>query len=169
MQKGTQRGSGVWRAARPCSERLERHIDFWVRWTPSRPVIGLVKSVSLKPVWKAKNRPTQSLAYRASACHMNRSRGLAVRVDNAGVAQLVESQLPKLVVASSTLVARSKYCFGQTMGNKMVQIILVILLSPIAVFLKVSTGKHLIIKVVLCISRYAPGIIQAYWLMFRDK
>ena len=55
------------------------------------------------------------------------------------------------------------------MDNKIVLIILAILLPPIAAFLKEGAGKQLIINIVLCIFGYVPGIVHAFWLIFRDK
>ena len=51
------------------------------------------------------------------------------------------------------------------MDNKIVLIILAILLSPIAVFLKKGAGKDLVINIVLCILFFLPGVIHAIWLV----
>ena len=47
------------------------------------------------------------------------------------------------------------------MDNKIVQIILAILLPPLAVFLKNGTGKSLIVNIVLCFLFWVPAIIHA--------
>lgn len=47
------------------------------------------------------------------------------------------------------------------MDNKIVQIILAILLPPLAVFLKNGAGKSLIINIVLCFFFWVPAIIHA--------
>jgi uncharacterized membrane protein YqaE (UPF0057 family) len=47
------------------------------------------------------------------------------------------------------------------MDNKIVQIILAILLPPVAVFLKKGAGKSLIINIILTICFVLPGVIHA--------
>lgn len=51
------------------------------------------------------------------------------------------------------------------MDNKLVQIILAILLPPLAVFLKKGAGKDLVINIVLCFFFWVPGIVHALWLV----
>jgi len=51
------------------------------------------------------------------------------------------------------------------MDNKLVQIILAILLPPLAVLLKNGVGKDLVINVVLCFFFWIPGVIHALWLV----
>jgi len=50
------------------------------------------------------------------------------------------------------------------MDNKLIQIILAVILPPVAVFLKKGVGQDLIINIVLCIFFWIPGIIHAVWL-----
>ena len=45
------------------------------------------------------------------------------------------------------------------------QIILSILLPPVAVFLKAGAGKDLVINIILCLLFYIPGIIHALWIV----
>lgn len=47
------------------------------------------------------------------------------------------------------------------MDNKIVQIILALLLPPVAVFLKKGAGKSLIINIVLCFLLFFPAVIHA--------
>lgn len=47
------------------------------------------------------------------------------------------------------------------MDNKIVQIILAILLPPLAVFLKKGAGTPLIINIVLCLLFWIPAVIHA--------
>ena len=47
------------------------------------------------------------------------------------------------------------------MDNKIVQIILAILLPPLAVFLKSGAGKSLVINIILCFLFWVPAIIHA--------
>lgn len=51
--------------------------------------------------------------------------------------------------------------------NKVLLVILALLLPPIAVFLKVGFGKHLLINIVLCLFFYVPGIIHALYVVTR--
>lgn len=53
------------------------------------------------------------------------------------------------------------------MDNKIVLIIIAILLTPLAVFLKKGTGKDLIINIVLCFLMYIPAVLHATWLITR--
>jgi uncharacterized membrane protein YqaE (UPF0057 family) len=48
--------------------------------------------------------------------------------------------------------------------NKLVQIIISILLPPLAVFLKKGANKDLIINIVLCFFFWIPGIVHALWI-----
>lgn len=50
------------------------------------------------------------------------------------------------------------------MDNKLVQIIISILLPPLAVFLKMGANKDLIINIVLCFFFWVPGIVHALWI-----
>jgi uncharacterized membrane protein YqaE (UPF0057 family) len=45
------------------------------------------------------------------------------------------------------------------------QIILAILLPPVAVFLKAGAGKDLVINIILCLLFWLPGIIHALWIV----
>lgn len=54
------------------------------------------------------------------------------------------------------------------MDNKIVQIIVAIILPPLAVFMKSGAGKDLAINVLLCLFIYFPGIVHAVWLVTRD-
>ncbi len=45
------------------------------------------------------------------------------------------------------------------------QIILAILLPPVAVFLKAGAGKDLVINIILCLLFYIPGVIHALWIV----
>ena len=51
--------------------------------------------------------------------------------------------------------------------NKMLLIIIVIVLPPLAVFLKYRAGSDLLINIVLCLFFYVPGIRHALWLTTR--
>ena len=51
------------------------------------------------------------------------------------------------------------------MDNKIVQIILAILLPPLAVFLKSGAGMPLVINIVLCLFFWVPGILHALWVI----
>jgi uncharacterized membrane protein YqaE (UPF0057 family) len=50
---------------------------------------------------------------------------------------------------------------------QIVQIILSLLLPPVAVFLKAGAGKDLIINIVLCFFFWVPGIIHALWVVLK--
>jgi len=58
---------------------------------------------------------------------------------------------------------------GKQMDNKIVQIIIAIILPPVAAFIKVGVGKHLFINIVLCLFGYVPGIVHALWLILRKS
>ena len=45
------------------------------------------------------------------------------------------------------------------------QIVLAILLPPVAVFLKAGAGKDLVINIILCLLFWLPGIIHALWIV----
>lgn len=45
------------------------------------------------------------------------------------------------------------------------QIILAILLPPVAVYLKAGAGKDLVINIILCLLVWIPGIIHALWIV----
>ena len=49
--------------------------------------------------------------------------------------------------------------------NKLIVILLAIFLPPIAVFIKKGVGKDLIIKIVLCLLFFFPGMVQALWVV----
>lgn len=49
--------------------------------------------------------------------------------------------------------------------NQLVQILIAILLPPLAVFLKKGAGKDLVINILLCLLFYVPGILHAVWLI----
>lgn len=49
--------------------------------------------------------------------------------------------------------------------NKILLIILAILLPPLAVYLKVGTGRDLMINIILSILFYLPGIIHALYVI----
>ncbi len=51
--------------------------------------------------------------------------------------------------------------------NKVVQIILALLLPPVAVFLKKGAGKDLIINIVLCLFFFFPGVVHALWVCLK--
>ena len=51
------------------------------------------------------------------------------------------------------------------MDNKIVQVILAIILPPLAVYLKNGGGKDLIINIVLCFVFYVPAILHALWIV----
>ena len=51
------------------------------------------------------------------------------------------------------------------MDNKLINIIIAILLPPLAVFLKSGVGKHLIINIILCFVFWVPAMIHAVWLV----
>ncbi len=51
------------------------------------------------------------------------------------------------------------------MDNKIVQVILAIILPPLAVYLKKGGGKDLIINIVLCFVFYVPAILHALWIV----
>lgn len=55
----------------------------------------------------------------------------------------------------------------------MVQLIgsiyIVVILPPVAAFIKVGASKHLIINIVLCLFGYVPGIVHALWLILRKS
>ena len=55
------------------------------------------------------------------------------------------------------------------MDNKIVQIIIAIILPPVAAFIKVGVGKHLFINIVLCLFGYVPGSVHALWLILRKS
>ena len=50
---------------------------------------------------------------------------------------------------------------------QIVQIILAILVPPVAVFLKAGAGKDLIINIVLCFLFWIPAIIHALWIVLK--
>ena len=49
--------------------------------------------------------------------------------------------------------------------NNIILIILALLLPPLAVYLKTSSGKDTVINVVLCIFFWVPGILHALYLI----
>ncbi|WP_196139097.1 YqaE/Pmp3 family membrane protein [Aliikangiella sp. G2MR2-5] len=49
--------------------------------------------------------------------------------------------------------------------NKVVLILIAIFLPPLAVFLKKSVGKDLVINILLCLLFFLPGMIHALWLV----
>lgn len=53
------------------------------------------------------------------------------------------------------------------MDKKLLNIIIAILLPPLAVFMKAGAGKDLIINVVLCFFFWVPAIVHAVWLVTR--
>lgn len=53
------------------------------------------------------------------------------------------------------------------MDNKIVQIILAILLPPLAVYFKAGTGTPLIISIVLTLLFFLPGQIHALWTVLK--
>ncbi|GGI89723.1 YqaE/Pmp3 family membrane protein [Shewanella gelidii] len=53
------------------------------------------------------------------------------------------------------------------MDNKVLLIILAIIISPVAVFIKEGLGKHFWLNIVLVILFVIPGILHALWLVTR--
>ncbi|MEJ6077403.1 YqaE/Pmp3 family membrane protein [Vibrio sp. 1-Bac 57] len=51
--------------------------------------------------------------------------------------------------------------------NQLLNIIICILLPPLAVFLKFGLGKDFLINLILSIFFFVPGIIHALWLTTR--
>jgi uncharacterized membrane protein YqaE (UPF0057 family) len=51
--------------------------------------------------------------------------------------------------------------------SKLILIILAILLPPLAVYLKTSSGKQTIINIVLCIFFWIPGILHALYVIIK--
>jgi uncharacterized membrane protein YqaE (UPF0057 family) len=51
--------------------------------------------------------------------------------------------------------------------SKLILIILAILLPPLAVYLKTSSGKQTIINIVLCIFFWVPGILHALYVVLK--
>ncbi len=51
--------------------------------------------------------------------------------------------------------------------NKIIQIILALLLPPVAVFLKKGAGKDLLINIVLCLLFFFPGVVHALWVSLK--
>ncbi len=49
------------------------------------------------------------------------------------------------------------------------QIILAVLLPPLAVFLKRGVGTELLISIVLCIILWVPGILYALYIVLSDQ
>ena len=45
------------------------------------------------------------------------------------------------------------------------QIVLAILLPPVAVCLKAGAGRDLVINIILCLLFYIPGVIHALWIV----
>jgi len=52
-------------------------------------------------------------------------------------------------------------------GNKILEIIISIILPPLAVFLRKGAGKDLIINIILCLFFYLPGILHALWIVLK--
>ncbi len=50
---------------------------------------------------------------------------------------------------------------------KLLQLIFAILLPPVGVFLKAGAGKDLVIKILLCILFWLPGIVHALWIVLK--
>ncbi|HMP81910.1 MAG TPA: YqaE/Pmp3 family membrane protein [Verrucomicrobiota bacterium] len=48
-----------------------------------------------------------------------------------------------------------------------IQVILSILLPPLAVFLKAGAGKDLLINILLCFLFWIPAIIHALWVVLK--
>jgi uncharacterized membrane protein YqaE (UPF0057 family) len=46
-------------------------------------------------------------------------------------------------------------------------VLLAILLTPLAVFLKAGAGKDLLINIILCILFWIPGILHALWVVLK--
>jgi uncharacterized membrane protein YqaE (UPF0057 family) len=51
--------------------------------------------------------------------------------------------------------------------NKIILVILAILLPPLAVFLKTSSGKDTIINIVLCLLFWLPGVLHALYVCLK--
>lgn len=51
--------------------------------------------------------------------------------------------------------------------SKLIQVILAILLPPLAVFFKKGVGMDLLINVVLTLLFFLPGVIHALWLVLK--
>jgi len=51
--------------------------------------------------------------------------------------------------------------------NKVILILLSIFLPPIAVFIKLGVGKHLLINIVLCLLGWLPGVVHALYVSTR--
>ncbi|WP_420606106.1 YqaE/Pmp3 family membrane protein [Novosphingopyxis sp.] len=49
------------------------------------------------------------------------------------------------------------------------QIILAVILPPLAVFLKRGVGPELLISIVLCIVFWVPGILYALYIVLSDR
>lgn len=50
-----------------------------------------------------------------------------------------------------------------------INLIIAILLPPLAAFLQVGATKHLVINILLCLLGWLPGIAHAVWLVVTDK
>jgi uncharacterized membrane protein YqaE (UPF0057 family) len=51
--------------------------------------------------------------------------------------------------------------------NKLLLVILAILLPPLAVYLKTSSGKTTVLSIVLCFFFWIPGVIHALWVVLK--
>lgn len=51
----------------------------------------------------------------------------------------------------------------------LVNVIISILLPPLAVFLKEGTSKNFIINIILTLCFWVPGIVHALWVVTREK
>jgi uncharacterized membrane protein YqaE (UPF0057 family) len=52
-------------------------------------------------------------------------------------------------------------------GNIILEIIISIILPPLAVFLRKGAGKDLLINIILCLFFYLPGILHALWVVLK--
>ncbi len=51
----------------------------------------------------------------------------------------------------------------------LVNLILALLLPPLAAYLQVGATKHLVINLLLCLLGWLPGILHAIWLVATDR
>ena len=52
--------------------------------------------------------------------------------------------------------------------GKLINIIIALLLPPLAVFLKSGAGKDLLINILLCLLFFVPGVLHALYVVIKD-